>query len=359
MEYVKYDFTIHKLYGVQLVGLPSDIELLHASLWNLETVHRVRAGLKEGSVCWVKMTKTEHEALIAKHNALRAESASGSLKQRATRSDKGTWRKKTAEKEGTGRILPTSRATFAGTVYAAGSDALLLTVTTTPVGLSPGPVAPTTMPVDPTAASIDPAPAPVDLTAAPIGPTAAPIDPTAVPIDPTAAPIDPTAALVDPSMAFDMHIDPTVLEELLRMPPYEGPFIPLDFDGGSSDIHLFNIPQGLPARITDDLPILPRPELSPPASPMPTPNVSLDDVLNSLEGLSMTSSSHTGGFLHRNHDNDDDGNGSGAPPAKKVRKARSDKGVRRGENRPPAPAQLPKPRKTRSDKGVRRGLRAS
>ncbi|KAJ7864215.1 hypothetical protein B0H14DRAFT_3604203 [Mycena olivaceomarginata] len=341
MEYVKYDFAIRELYGVQLVGLPSDIKLLRASLWNLETVRRVRAGLKEGSVCWVKMTKTEHEALIAKHNTLCAELASGSLKQRATRSDKGTRRKKNGGEGGHG------------------ADALLLTATTTPVGPSPGPVAPTTMPVDPAAASINPAPAPVDLTAAPIGPTAAPIDPTAVPIDPTAVPIDPTAALVDPSMAFDMHIDPTVLEELLRMPPYEGPFIPLDFDGGSSDIHLFNIPQGLPERITDDLPILPRPELSPPASPVPTPNVSLDDVLNSLEGLSTTSSSHTGGFLHCNRDDDDDGNGSGALPAKKVRKARSDKGVRRGENRPPAPAQPPKPRKTRSDKGVRRGSRAS
>jgi hypothetical protein len=80
MEYVKYNFAICELYGVQLVGLPSDIELLRASLWNLETVRCVRAGLKEGSVCWVKMTKTEHKALIAKHNTLRAESVSGSLK---------------------------------------------------------------------------------------------------------------------------------------------------------------------------------------------------------------------------------------------------------------------------------------
>jgi hypothetical protein len=301
-------------------------------------------GLKEGSVCGVKMTKTEHEALIAKHNALRAESASGSLKQRATCSDKGTRCKKTVEKEGPGRVPPTPRATFAGAVYAAGSDVLPLTATATPIGLSPGPAVPTAMPVDPTAAPIDPAPAPVD--------------PTAAPIDPTAAPIDPTAAPVDPSMAFNMHIDPAVLEELLRMPPYEGPFIPPDFNSDNSDMHLFNIPQGLPARITDDLPILPHPELSPPASPVLTPNASLDNVLNSLEGLGTTSSSHTGGSLHRNRD-DDDGSGSSAPPAKKVRKARSDKGVRRGENRPPAPAQPPKPRKTRSDKGVRRGPRAS
>jgi hypothetical protein len=38
MEYVKYDFAIRELYGIQLVGLPSDIKLLRTSLWNLETV---------------------------------------------------------------------------------------------------------------------------------------------------------------------------------------------------------------------------------------------------------------------------------------------------------------------------------
>jgi hypothetical protein len=114
MEYIKYNLAICELHGVQVVGLPSDIELLRAGLWNLETVRRVHAGLKDGSVCWVKMTKTEHEALIVKHNTLRAESASGSLKQRATRSDKGTRCKKTGEKEGTGCVQPTARIAFAG-----------------------------------------------------------------------------------------------------------------------------------------------------------------------------------------------------------------------------------------------------
>jgi hypothetical protein len=72
MEYANYDSAVREIYGVQLVGLPSDIELLRASLWNLKTVHRVRMGLKEGSICWVKMTKSEHQVLIAKHNTLRA-----------------------------------------------------------------------------------------------------------------------------------------------------------------------------------------------------------------------------------------------------------------------------------------------
>ncbi|KAJ7809276.1 hypothetical protein B0H14DRAFT_2608171 [Mycena olivaceomarginata] len=312
MEYVKYDLAIRKLHGVQVVGLPSDIELLRASLWNLETVRHVRAGLKDGSVCWVKMTKTEHKALISKHNALRADSASGSLKQLATRSDKGTRRKKTVEKEGMGmgRVEPTSCATFAGTVYAAGSDTLLLT------------------------------------TAAPVNPTPATVNPTPAPVNPTPAPVDPT-----PVMAFDMHLDPAVLEELLRMPLYEGPLIPLDMNNVNSDMHLFNIPQGPPAPITDYLPILPRPELSPPASPVPSPNISLDSILNSLEGLGTTSSSHASSSLHHDRD-DDNGSGSGAPPAKKACKARSDKGVRRGENRPPAPAQPRKACKTRSDKEI-------
>jgi hypothetical protein len=304
------------------------------------------------------MTKPEHEALIAKHNALRAESASGSLKQRATRSDKGSKRKKTAEKEGTGRVPPTSRATIAGAVYAAGSEASLLTATATPTPAVPtatpvvaAPVVPTAVPVVPTATPAVPTATPVD--PAQVVPTTTPVDPAQV--VPTAPPVDPTATPIDP-MAFDMHMDPAVLEELLRMPPYEGPLISLDFDGVNSDMHLFSIPQCLPAPITDDLPILPRPELSPPASPVPTPNVLLDHVLNSLEGLGATFSSYTAGSLRR--DRDDDGSSSGAPPAKKVRKQRSDKGVRRGENRPPAPAPQTKPRKTRSDKGVRRGPRA-
>jgi hypothetical protein len=121
-------------------------------------------------------------------------------------------------------------------------------------------------------------------------------------------------------------MDPTILEELLRLPLYEGPFIPLDFDNINSDMQLFNIPEGLPTPITDDLPILPRPDLSPPTSPTLTPNVSLDDVLNLLEGLGTMSSSHTGSSLHHNWD--DNGSGGGAPPAKKARKAHSDKGVR-------------------------------
>jgi hypothetical protein len=146
---------------------------VRASLWNLETVHRVRAGLKEGSACWVKMMKTKHEVLIAKHNALRAESVSGSLRQHATRSDKGTRRKKTGEKEGTGRVQPTARAAFTGTT--SGGDAVPLT-TDTPIHPTPAPIDPTTAPA-----------APVDPTAAP----AAPVDPTAAP----AAPIDPTRPL--------------------------------------------------------------------------------------------------------------------------------------------------------------------
>jgi hypothetical protein len=352
IEYVKYDFAIHELYGVQIVGLPSDIKLVRASLWNLETVCRVHAGLKEGSVCWVKMTKTEHKALIAKHNTLRAESASESLRQRATRSDKGTRRKKTGEKEGTGRVQPTARAAFAGT--ASGGGAVVPLTTDTPINPTPALVRPTAAPVDPTAPPAAPA-APVDLTSAPAAP-AAPVDPTPVSADPTPASVDPTPAPVDPSLAFNMHLDPAVLEELLNMPPYKGPLLLLDID--DVNMQLFNIPQDPPAPITDYLPILPLPKLSPPASPVPRPSVSLDSVLNSLEGLGTAPSSEPSGSLRCNRD-DNSGSGSGALPAKKVRKERLDKGVRQGENTPPAPAQPTKPCKTRSDKGVRRGPRAS
>jgi hypothetical protein len=247
----EYDFAICELYGVQIVGLPSDIELVRASLWNLETVRRVRAGLKEGSVCWVKMTKTEHEALIAKHNALRAESASGSLRQRATRLDKGTRRKKTGEKEGTGRVQSTARAAFAGT---AGDGGAVVPLTTNM------PINPTPALIHPTAALIHPATAPVDPTAAPVNPTAAPaapVDPTPASVDPTPASVDPTPAPVDPSLAFNMHLDPAVLEEFLSMPPYEGPLLPLDFDDVNSNMYLFNIPQDPPAPLATTSPSYP------------------------------------------------------------------------------------------------------
>jgi hypothetical protein len=77
-----------------------------------------------------------------------------------------------------------------------------------------------------------------------------------VPVDPTAVPVELTAVPIDLSMAFDMHMDPTVLKELLRMPPYKGPFIPLDFETVDCNMHLFNIPQDLPAPIIGNLPIL-------------------------------------------------------------------------------------------------------
>ncbi|KAJ7898172.1 hypothetical protein B0H14DRAFT_2557214 [Mycena olivaceomarginata] len=287
MEYMKYDFAIREMYGVQIVGLPSDIELVRASLWNLETVRRVCAGLKEGSVCWVKMTKTEHEALIAKHNALCAESASGSLRQRATRSDKGTRRKKTAEKEGI------------GTVYAAGSDTLLLTTampvnpTPAPVNPTPAPINPTTAPVNQTAVSVNPTPAPVNLIAAPVNPTAVSVNPTPAPVNLTPAPVNPTPA--PPST----QVWPSTCNWTLPS------------SRSSSEC------PDPPAPITDHLPILPRPELSPPASPMPTPSVSLESVLNSLEGLGTAPSSEPSGSLRRNRD-DNNGSGSGAPPAKKT-----------------------------------------
>ncbi|KAJ7775776.1 hypothetical protein B0H14DRAFT_2631812 [Mycena olivaceomarginata] len=240
MEYVKYDLAIHKIYGVRVVGLPSYIELLRASFWNLETVRRVHVGLKDGSVCWVKMMKTEHEVLIAKYNTLHADSVSGSLKQCATRSDKDTRHKKTVEKEGMGGR----------------SDALPLTTAT-----------------------------PVDLTPTPVNPMPAPVDSTPAPVDLTPVSVNPTPAPVDLSMAFNMHLDPAILKEPLRIPPYKGPLILLDLNNVNSDVHLFNIPQGLPAPITDHLPILPCPKFSLPTSPVLSPNVSLDSIRNLLEGL--------------------------------------------------------------------------
>ncbi|KAJ7333284.1 hypothetical protein DFH08DRAFT_814396 [Mycena albidolilacea] len=186
-EYINYDFAVCNIYGVQLVGLPSDIELLH-----------------EGPIFWVKMTKPEHKALIAKHNTLCVELPSGSLKQCTMCLDKGKVHKKTAEKEGMG------------------SD---------PRGLAPHHNRHT----------------------------------------PT---VSHYGHAVDPNMAFGMPIDPTVLNELLRLPP------------------LFNIPEGLPTAITDDLSILPCSDLLLPTSLLQCPIL-------------------TGSSLHHNWD--DDGSSSGAP----------------------------------------------
>ncbi|KAJ7722867.1 hypothetical protein B0H14DRAFT_3900372 [Mycena olivaceomarginata] len=94
MNYVNYDVCIREVHGVEFVGLPADIVFSRAALWNLETARRVRAGMKDGSMGWVRMTKEQHNALIAQHNSVRAQLGSGSLKKRATRSDKGTKRTK-------------------------------------------------------------------------------------------------------------------------------------------------------------------------------------------------------------------------------------------------------------------------
>ncbi|KAJ7839252.1 hypothetical protein B0H14DRAFT_2787630 [Mycena olivaceomarginata] len=127
MDYVNYDICIREVHGVKFVGLPANI-----------TACRVQAGMKDGSMGWVRMTKEQHNALIAQHNSVRAQLGSGSLKKRATRSDKGTKRTK-GGKEG-------QKDTVAGPTAREGSPTL---PTLAMPGAGAGFLHPTSMLVDP------------------------------------------------------------------------------------------------------------------------------------------------------------------------------------------------------------------
>ncbi|KAF8203390.1 hypothetical protein K438DRAFT_1964868 [Mycena galopus ATCC 62051] len=94
MEWVNYDVAIREARGVELAGVPRDIPFGRPATWNVETARRFRNGLRDGSIHWVEMTKTQREELKAEHNARREEMGAGSLVKKAERSDKGKSRPK-------------------------------------------------------------------------------------------------------------------------------------------------------------------------------------------------------------------------------------------------------------------------
>ncbi|KAJ7016147.1 hypothetical protein C8F04DRAFT_1282474 [Mycena alexandri] len=89
MEYLNYDVAIREGKGVELAGWPADIKFADHANWNAETLRRVRSSLHSGAIHWVKMTKTQHDELVAKHDAQRQALGAGSLRPRKQRSDKG------------------------------------------------------------------------------------------------------------------------------------------------------------------------------------------------------------------------------------------------------------------------------
>ncbi|KAF8194876.1 hypothetical protein K438DRAFT_1968823 [Mycena galopus ATCC 62051] len=94
MEWVNYDVAIGEARGVELAGLLRDIPFGRPATWNVETAQGFRDGLRDGSIHWVEMTKTQHDELKAEHNARCEEMGAGSLVKKAERSDKGKSRAK-------------------------------------------------------------------------------------------------------------------------------------------------------------------------------------------------------------------------------------------------------------------------
>ncbi|KAJ7041675.1 hypothetical protein C8F04DRAFT_1176770 [Mycena alexandri] len=86
MEYLNYDVAIREAKGVELAGWPTNIKMVDHANWSAETLRQIRTTLHSGTIHWVRMTKTQHEELIARHNAQREALGAGSLKPR---SDKG------------------------------------------------------------------------------------------------------------------------------------------------------------------------------------------------------------------------------------------------------------------------------
>ncbi|KAJ7721907.1 hypothetical protein B0H16DRAFT_1473653 [Mycena metata] len=101
MEYLHYDVSIREAKGVELAGWPADVKMADHVNWSAETLRRIRTALYSGAIHWVKMTKSQHDELIATHNAQREALGAGSLKPRKQRSDKGEARGPQAKKRAT------------------------------------------------------------------------------------------------------------------------------------------------------------------------------------------------------------------------------------------------------------------
>ncbi|KAJ7737109.1 hypothetical protein B0H16DRAFT_1730521 [Mycena metata] len=89
MEYTNYDVAIREAKGVELAGWPADIKFTDHANWSAESLRRLSTALHTGDIHWVKMTKTQHDELVAMHNAQREALGAGSLRTRKQRSDKG------------------------------------------------------------------------------------------------------------------------------------------------------------------------------------------------------------------------------------------------------------------------------
>ncbi|KAF7349549.1 hypothetical protein MSAN_01745400 [Mycena sanguinolenta] len=111
MSWSNYEIDICEAHKVKMVGwlvtqtdADGNVSVKMAPLNQLpaEIARQTLKGLKNGTIFFVEMSKAEHNALVAKHDALRA--ANGPLKKRARRSDfrkKHTSRKRKAgEDEG-------------------------------------------------------------------------------------------------------------------------------------------------------------------------------------------------------------------------------------------------------------------
>ncbi|KAF8144408.1 hypothetical protein K438DRAFT_1782879 [Mycena galopus ATCC 62051] len=118
MEWANYDVAIRKGKGVEIAGFPADIVMSRPALWNVETARRVRDGFRSGAMHWVVMTQEQRAELVASHNAQREALGAGSLKKRATHSDKGVPRKKTEGGDAVGEAEPTASSEDAALVPA-------------------------------------------------------------------------------------------------------------------------------------------------------------------------------------------------------------------------------------------------
>ncbi|KAJ7138736.1 hypothetical protein C8R43DRAFT_955214 [Mycena crocata] len=91
-----YEVDVRERLAVELAGWPTDIPMVRPAKMVLESARRIRDMLRTGTIHWVALTKAQHVELVKKHNHIRAASATGQIKTRGPRSDKG--RKRGARK---------------------------------------------------------------------------------------------------------------------------------------------------------------------------------------------------------------------------------------------------------------------
>ncbi|KAJ7233285.1 hypothetical protein B0H12DRAFT_1239404 [Mycena haematopus] len=387
MEYVHYDVAVREAKGVELAGFPTDVQIEKRAEWNVEMGRRIRSMLCSGAIHWVKMTKTQHDELIAEQNSKRAALGAGALRKRKERSDKGQKRGKHAKAAATGDpddsddggenekevVRPTPRGARASLAPGVGSAvdngsvtalAPSLPHTTAPalvhnvaLAIPPPPVPNTTATqVPPTTAPLSPAPASAsvaDTAAAPLVPDAAalaaslvpgiaastfpPIADAAVsaltiPSAAAAAPLFPDDAAIPHDTNLTIQLDPELIQLMNEMESYMPPLATA-----------FDLTRATPAPSTPPFATLPPFNSS---GPLTAVSTNTAPVASSKRKHGEGVSDEVRAALGK----------SGAASRKKPRQQNSGAGAsHRGENVPPAP----KPRKKRSDTGVPRGPKKS